>query len=189
MLQLIRCAFIRHSFVCYSDRWNRRHTWERPIVLVGHSLGCVMIEHLVVALDRRTRSLETVEDEVEIGQARVAQAFLTSLAGCFFYAPPWTGLVPSEDLLKHVFGGLSYSRELFSDLCLDSPKLKLLSEDFMRAQTKYMKLTALIEGCHTKGVSLSLHVEKTTERIIMHNVVPVVKGTVRGLERWVCWLA
>ncbi|KAG0612981.1 hypothetical protein M758_6G067300 [Ceratodon purpureus] len=135
----------------FSDRWNRKHTWERPIVLVGHSLGCVLIEHLVVALDRRVKSIQTLEDEVEIGRAKVAEAFLTSLAGCFFYAPPWTGLVPSEDLLKYVFGGLNYSRELFSDLCLDSPKLKLLSEDFVRAKRKHMKLTAVIEGHHTRG--------------------------------------
>ena len=127
-------------------------------MLVGHSLGCVLIEHLVVALDRRVKSIQTLEDEVEIGRAKVAEAFLTSLAGCFFYAPPWTGLVPSEDLLKYVFGGLNYSRELFSDLCLDSPKLKLLSEDFVRAKRKHMKLTAVIEGHHTRGVSLGLSV-------------------------------
>jgi hypothetical protein len=125
-------------------------------VLVGHSLGCIVIEHLVVALDKRARSIQTLEDEFEILQAEIAQAFLASLAGCFFYAPPWAGLVPSRDLLKHVFGGLSYSRELFSDLCLDSLKLKLLSEDFIRAQRKHMKLTALIEGLHTRGVSLFL---------------------------------
>jgi hypothetical protein len=91
-----------------------------------------VIEHLVVALDRRARSVQTLEDEMEIGQAKVAQAFLSSLAGCFFYAPPWTGLLPDEDLLRHVFGGLSYSKEVFTDLCLDSPKPEILSKNFIQ---------------------------------------------------------
>lgn len=83
---------------------------------MGHSLGCVVIEHLVVDLDKRARSIQSLKDEFEISRAKIAKAFLESLAGCFFYAPPWRGLVPSEDLLKHVFGGLSYSRTFFFGL-------------------------------------------------------------------------
>lgn len=138
-----------------------------------------MIEHLVVALDKRARSIQSLEDEFEIGRAKVARAFLESLAGCFFYAPPWRGLVPSEDLLKYVFGGLSYSRALFSDLCLDSPMLKLLSEDFMRVRSEKMKLMAITEGFHTRGVS------QTTEC----SVVLCPLYTAQGLQQQLCWFA
>lgn len=112
-----------------------------------------MIEQLVVALDKRAKAIGSLQDEMEITQAKVSRAFLASLAGCFFYAPPWKGLVPSENLLKYVFGGLSYSRALFADLCLDSPKLKEISEEFTKARSENVKLMALIEGFHTRGVS------------------------------------
>ncbi|KAG0586827.1 hypothetical protein KC19_2G120600 [Ceratodon purpureus] len=135
----------------FSDRWNRGHTWQRPVVLVGHSLGCVVIEQLVVALHKRAEAIGSLKDEMEIARAKVSRAFLASLAGCFFYAPPLKGLVPSEDLLKDVFGGLTYSRVLFADLCLDSTKLKQVSEEFMQARSEHMKVMALIEGFHTRG--------------------------------------
>jgi pimeloyl-ACP methyl ester carboxylesterase len=135
----------------FSDRWNRGHTWNRPVVLVGHSLGCVLIEQLVVALHKRVEAMGSLNDEMETERARVSEAFLASLAGCFFYAPPWKGLVPSDDLLKDVFGGLSYSKALFADLCLDSPKLKEVSKKFVEARSEHVKLMALIEGFHTRG--------------------------------------
>lgn len=122
-------------------------------MLVGHSLGCVVIEQLVVALSEKAKSIGSLNDEFDASRAKVSEAFLARLAGCFFYAPPYTGLVPSEDLLKYVFGGLSYSRTLFADLCLDSPRLKGLSEQFMQALSERVELMALIEGFHTKGVS------------------------------------
>lgn len=148
-----------------------------------------MIEHLVVALDRRARSVQTLEDEMEIGQAKVAQAFLSSLAGCFFYAPPWTGLLPDEDLLRHVFGGLSYSKEVFTDLCLDLPKPKILSKNFIQAKRKHMKLVALIEGLDTRGVSLSLCVVKPLNSSC-HRVLSIFGEY--GKWRWrqcPCWMA
>ena len=114
--------------------------------------GCVVIEQLVVALDKRAKAIESLNDEMEVARAEVSRAFLASLAGCFFYAPPLKGLVPSEDLLKHVFGGLNYSKAVFADLCLDSTKLKEVSEEFMQARSKHVKLMALIEGFHTRGV-------------------------------------
>ncbi|KAG0586806.1 hypothetical protein KC19_2G119000 [Ceratodon purpureus] len=135
----------------FSDRCNRGHTWQRPIVLVGHSLGCVVIEQLVVALHKKAEAIGSLKDEMEIARAKVSRAFLASLTGCFFYAPPLKGLVPSEDLLKHVFGGLTYSRALFADLCLDSTKLKQVSEEFMQARSEHVKVIALIEGFHTRG--------------------------------------
>jgi len=92
-----------------------------------------------------------LKDDFEASRARASKAFLASLSGCFFYAPPYTGLVPSDDLLKHVFGGLTYSPTLFNDLCLTSPKLKELSERFMEAISKGVKLMALTEGFHTRG--------------------------------------
>ncbi|KAG0612962.1 hypothetical protein M758_6G066100 [Ceratodon purpureus] len=140
------------TLLVFRDHWNRGRTWERPIVLVGHSLGCVMIEHLVVALDKRAQSSQKLEDETDINRAKMAKAFLTSLAGCFFYAPPWTGLVRDDVVLKHVFGGLSYSTQLFKDLYYSSSELKSLSEDFKRTQISgHMKLMAVTEGYHTMG--------------------------------------
>ena len=37
-------------------------------MLVGHSLGCVVIEQLVVALDKRAKSSETLERPGEDGR-------------------------------------------------------------------------------------------------------------------------
>lgn len=124
--------------------------------MVGHSLGCVIIEHLIVALDKKVRSAKSSDDSIEVVRTNVAKAFLASLAGCFFYAPPWRGLVPSEDLLNHVFGPLAYSNKLFAPLFLDSPELALLSENFMTAMNEsyqHVKLMALLEGSQTQGVS------------------------------------
>jgi serine/threonine protein kinase len=138
-------------FLVFSGQWNRNNKWDRPIVLVGHSLGCVVIEHLVVALNQKATSIASVKDEFDGNRAKVAKAFLASLAGCFFYAPPCSGLFPLESTLKSVFGGLTYSRELFADLCLDSSRPRELSEQFMLARSERVQLMALIEGSHTHG--------------------------------------
>lgn len=109
-----------------------------------------------MALDKKVRSAKSSDDSIEVVRTNVAKAFLASLAGCFFYAPPWRGLVPSEDLLNHVFGPLAYSNKLFAPLFLDSPELALLSENFMTAMNEsyqHVKLMALLEGSQTQGVS------------------------------------
>lgn len=121
-------------------------------MLVGHSLGCVVIERLVVALNQKATSIDSVKDEFDGNRAKLARAFLDSLAGCFFYAPPCSGLFPHESTLKSVFGGLTYTPELFADLCLDSSRPQELLEQFMHAKGERVQLMALIEGSHTHGV-------------------------------------
>lgn len=94
-----------------------------------------------------------MEDEFEIGWVKVVRVFLESLVGCFFYVLLWRGLVLSEDFLKYVFGGLSYLRVFFLDLCLDFLMFKLLLEDFMWVRSEKMKLMVIIEGFYIRGVS------------------------------------
>ncbi|KAG0612980.1 hypothetical protein M758_6G067200 [Ceratodon purpureus] len=149
---------IKKSLI-FSDRWNLNGTWERPVVLVGHSLGCTVIEALVLDLEESARqrfrdSSEGPSSESGKTAWEASKAFVYSLRGCFFYAYPSYGLVKSHALLKVVFGGLTYSDELFGEEFQEgSQKIVKRSADFLRAargQNPQIRLMSLIEGGHTR---------------------------------------
>lgn len=142
-------------FLHGSGTWSLDHTWQRPIVLVGHSLGCTAIEALVVDLDQNAQQFDLNSvPQHDMRKAGISRAFLNNLAGCFFYAPPCQGLAQSPALLKYVFGGLTYSDELFQSLRVGyTEAFSHFRLDFRRTHNPQIRLMALIEGCQTKGVS------------------------------------
>ncbi|XP_024362516.1 uncharacterized protein [Physcomitrium patens] len=107
----------------FSDTSNENRNWQRPIVLVGHSLGCAVIQALVVNLAETAEKHQDSEDETEKRKAEISRAFLNSLAGFFFYAPPHTGLVRDYEIRKHVWGGLINSRQVLKNLYTGPPWL------------------------------------------------------------------
>jgi hypothetical protein len=116
-------------------------------VLVGHSIGCAVIQNLVVKLHRMTQLIHNTANNFDKKQANTSTAFIKSLAGCFFYAPPLNGFVPSELVLKLVFGGLEFSRNLFWDFAEGSPILCKLLEDFILIiATRQILVRNLLEG-------------------------------------------
>ena len=123
-------------------------------MLVGHSIGCVVIQSLVVKLHRMTQLIHNTTNNFDKKQANTSTTFIKSLAGCFFYAPPLNGFVPSEPVLKIVFGGLEFSRDLFWDFAEGSPVLRKLLEDFMLTiATRQIPIRNLLEGKKTGEVS------------------------------------
>lgn len=105
--------------------------WRYLIVLVGYSLGCVIIEYLIVVFDKKVRLVKFLDDSIEVVWINVVKVFLVSLVGCFFYVFLWRGLVLSEDFLNYVFGFLVYLNKLFVFLFLDFLELVLFLENFM----------------------------------------------------------
>lgn len=99
----------------------------------------------------------TVNDSVKM-QANTSQAFMKNLNGCFFYAPPLQGFEPSESTLRFVFGGLSFSKNLFWDFNLGSPMIRKLLEDFVLINsTRRIRLRLLWEGKKTGEVNSSIY--------------------------------
>jgi len=145
--------------------------WHRPIVLVGHSLGGIVMKHLVVELDRKAQSftqLPNLTDRREIDRATVSKSFLKCLRGCFFYSVPHGGLVVTTDLrlVTNVFGEFISEKSLrdkfFQDLSMGSKSLEELSADFAEADrygsdadnVRQIKLSALLEGKNFTGERL-----------------------------------
>lgn len=146
--------------------------WHRPIVLVGHSLGGIVMKHLVVELDRKAQSLPNLTDRREIDRATVSKSFLKCLRGCFFYSVPHGGLVVTKNLrlVTNVFGEFISEESLrvkfFQDLSMGSKSLEELSADFAEAcrygsdadNVGQIKLSALLEGKNFTGVSTRLDI-------------------------------
>ena len=103
------------------------------------------------------KQLKTSQSSKDIKKAETAEAFLTSLRGCFFYAYPAEGLHRSKSFMMEVFGGLNFSEELFSkEFWEESANNKERTKEFLywcRTQEPSRCLMAAIEGALTKGVS------------------------------------
>ena len=151
--------------------------WHRPIVLVGHSLGGIVMKHLVVELDRKAQSLPNLSDRKEIDRAKLSKSFLQCLRGCFSYSVPHGGLVTKDlRLVTNVFGEFiseeSLRVEFFQDLSMGSESLEKLSAEFAEADrygsdpdnVRQIKLSALLEGKNFTGVSTCLDIGSAYRR-------------------------
>lgn len=151
--------------------------WHRPIVLVGHSLGGIVMKHLVVELHRKARSLPSLRDTKEIDRAKLSKSFLECLWGCFSYSVPHGGLVTKDlRLVTNVFGEFISEESLrikfFQDLSMGSESLEKLSAEFAEAgrygsdanNVGQIKLSALLEGKNFTGVSTCLDIGSAYRR-------------------------
>lgn len=174
------CGFRKLGLIVFSfcSKLSGEGGWHRPIVLVGHSLGGIVMKHLVVELDRKAQSLPNLSDRKEIDRAKVSKSFLECLRGCFSYSVPHGGLVVTKDLrlVTNVFGEFISEESLrvkfFQDLSMGSKSLEKLSAEFAEADrygsdadnVGQIKLSALLEGKNFTGVSTCLDVGSAYRR-------------------------
>jgi len=67
-----------------------RYEWQRPIVLIGHSFGGLVLKSLVVKLERESTIFSSSNSFSE-AMARRAKVFLKNVRGVAFYAVPHAG--------------------------------------------------------------------------------------------------
>ncbi|CAK9870248.1 unnamed protein product [Sphagnum jensenii] len=69
-----------------------RYKWQHPIVLVGHSIGGLVLKSLVLKLKRGSTIRSPSDPYSEVASKR-AKAFLKNLSGVAFYAVPHAGSI------------------------------------------------------------------------------------------------
>jgi len=66
--------------------------WGRPIILIGHSFGGLVIKSLVVEVGKRTSA--TTQNDFDIKIKMNCTRFLENLSGIVFYSVPHSGTTP-----------------------------------------------------------------------------------------------
>ncbi|CAM6001176.1 unnamed protein product [Sphagnum balticum] len=69
---------------------DRRYEWQRPIVLIGHSFGGLVLKSFVVKMERES-SILSPSNSFSEAMARRAKVFLKNVRGVAFYAVPHAG--------------------------------------------------------------------------------------------------
>jgi hypothetical protein len=66
--------------------------WERPIILIGHSFGGLVIKSLVVEVGKHTSA--TTKNDFDMKTKKNCTRFLKNLSGIVFYSVPHSGTTP-----------------------------------------------------------------------------------------------